>query len=89
MPPPSPRQELEQLVLDQIQTFSQSAKMTDAAILEYHLRYYRIVTLYRETDRIARTEAEAKEALLDEILEGLVTLSTEKSSRNWPEPSEF
>jgi len=40
MPAPSLQQEVEQLVLEQICAFKQSAKMNDGDILEYRLRPY-------------------------------------------------
>ena len=88
MPLPGPRQELEELVLEQIWMFNQPAKMSDAEILEYHLRHHRILALYGEVDRIARTEAEAKATLLNELLEELVTLCSAETAGSRPGPSE-
>lgn len=53
MPATSPRlrQELDQLVLQQVQAFKQSTIMNDQDILELHLRFYRIRMLLREMDQ--------------------------------------
>ena len=52
---PSHKHELEELVSQQIQAFQHVATMDDRDIFEYHLRHFRIMALYRENDRIART----------------------------------
>ena len=44
--------EVEELVSQQIQAFKNVAPMDDRDIFEYHLRYFRIIRLYREIDRI-------------------------------------
>lgn len=50
-----PSREMEELLSQQIQTFKSGAKMNDREIFEYHLRHFRIMALYREIDRMART----------------------------------
>jgi hypothetical protein len=52
---PSHHHELEELVSQQIQVFKNVATMDARDIFEYHLRHFRIMTLYREVDRISRT----------------------------------
>jgi hypothetical protein len=44
--------EVNDLVLEQIFTFKQPADFDDRQLLEYHLRHLRIMTLYRELDRV-------------------------------------
>jgi hypothetical protein len=51
---PSLKSEVEELVLEQIRAFKQSAAMYDLDIFEYHLRYYQIMVLYGQLDRLAR-----------------------------------
>jgi hypothetical protein len=51
MPTPSLAQQIDELVLEQIRTFKESVTMDDEGILEYHLRHYQIMTLYKEMDR--------------------------------------
>jgi len=51
----NPKREAEELISQQIQAFKNAATMEDGDILEYHLRHFRIMVLYREMDRIART----------------------------------
>ncbi len=60
MPAPSLEQEIEHLVLEQIRTFKQSAKMDTAEIFEYHLRHYQIMLLYMEKDLISRVQSTAR-----------------------------
>jgi hypothetical protein len=64
MPAPSLEQELEQLVLEQVRTFKLSAKMNDSEMLEYHLRYYRIMMLYHEMDRIEKSKSARRKGWL-------------------------
>src|SRR5262249_21492859 len=49
------KHELEELVSQQIHVLKNVAPMDDRDIFEYHLRHFRIMALYREIDRIART----------------------------------
>jgi len=56
MPAPSPEQEIEQLVQEQIRVFTHPKKLDDRDILEFHLRHYRIRQLRQEVHRIARSE---------------------------------
>lgn len=44
--------EVNDLVLEQIFAFKQAANLDDRQLLEYHLRHLRILTLYRELDRV-------------------------------------
>jgi hypothetical protein len=54
-------QEVSDLVLEQILAFKQPSALDDPQLLEYHLRYLRILTLYRELDRVGWERArEAK-----------------------------
>ena len=54
MPMIKPSQsEVEEPVSKQIQVFKNVVPMDDRDIFEYHLRYFRIMALYREMDRIA------------------------------------
>jgi len=50
MPATSRKQEVEQLVVEQIRVFTQPEKMNDMEMFEYHLRHHRILELYREMD---------------------------------------
>jgi len=50
----SQKDEVEQLVLEQIYAFKQTAAMNDRDIFEYHLRHYKIMTIYSQPDRSAR-----------------------------------
>ena len=52
---PSHNRELEELVSQPVQAFKNFAEMDDRDIFEYHLRYFRIMALYREMDRIGKT----------------------------------
>jgi hypothetical protein len=47
------QRELEELVLEQIYALKQTSAMSDRDILEFHLRHYQIVMLYRRLDRNA------------------------------------
>lgn len=51
---PRPKDEVNDLVLEQIYLFKQPANLTDANLLEYHLRHLQIMTLYRELDQAMR-----------------------------------
>ena len=44
------KDEVEQLVLEQIYAFKQTAAMNDHDIFEYHLRHYKIMTIYDQLD---------------------------------------
>jgi hypothetical protein len=61
---PSPEQEVEQLVLEQIRIFKQTEHMSDSDIVEYHLRHYRILFLYRERKRMATAKDHPDNILL-------------------------
>jgi len=52
---PSHKREVEELVSQQIQGFKNGATMDDPDLVEYHLRHFRIMALYLEIDRLART----------------------------------
>ena len=58
---PSLKRELEELVLEQIHTLKQQAKMTDRDILEYHLRHYRIMVIYWQLDRLSRLDEPSRQ----------------------------
>ena len=45
------RNEVEELVLEQIRAFKEVRTLDDRDILEYHLRYYQIMALFRQLDR--------------------------------------
>lgn len=66
MPATSPglKQEVDQLVLQQIEAFKQSASMNDRDILELHLRFYLIRTLFREMDQQTQGRQSPTEASL-------------------------
>ena len=51
------KSEVEELVLEQIQVFKQSAPMDDPDIFEYRLRHNWIKVLYGQLDRLARATA--------------------------------
>lgn len=57
---PSPMREVEQLIAEQIRLFKQSVSLDDRDLLEYHLRHYFIMTLYREMDRDKAISLEPK-----------------------------
>lgn len=57
---PSPMREVEQLIADQVRLFKQSVRLEGRDLLEYHLRHYRIMTLYREMDRDKAMSIEPK-----------------------------
>jgi hypothetical protein len=46
------KHEVSDLVLEQIFAFKQPVDIDDRLLLEYHLRHQRIMTLYRELDRV-------------------------------------
>ena len=48
------QQELEELVQQQIQAFKARKLLSERDILEFHLRHYRIRTLFEEMDRQLR-----------------------------------
>jgi len=48
---PSLKHEVNDLVLEQIHTLKQPTDLTEPELLEYHLRYQRIMTLYQELER--------------------------------------
>jgi hypothetical protein len=50
---PTLRQEVEDLVLEQIHAFKRPADMNDHDLFEYHLRHYLIMTLYQKLDGAA------------------------------------
>jgi hypothetical protein len=52
MTSPSLRREVNDLVLEQVYAFKEPTDIDDRHLLEYHLRHLRIMTLYRELDRI-------------------------------------
>jgi hypothetical protein len=54
---PSLEREVEELVLEQIHLFKQSAALDDFDIFEYHLRHYQIMVLYGRLDRLGRVDA--------------------------------
>src|SRR5215469_16875368 len=54
------KSEVEELVLEQIHVFKQSAAMDDGDLLEYHLRHYQIMSLYGQLDRLARAQARTR-----------------------------
>jgi hypothetical protein len=56
MPALSLQHEVERLVLEQIRTLKQPAKMNDSEILEYHLRHCQIMALYHAMKRDAKAE---------------------------------
>jgi hypothetical protein len=47
---PTLRQEVEELVLEQIRAFKRPADMNDYDLFECHLRHYVIMTLYHKLD---------------------------------------
>jgi hypothetical protein len=61
---PSFEQEVEQLVVEQIRKFKKTERMSDSDIVEYHLRHYRILFLYRERERMATTKDDPDNILL-------------------------
>jgi|HubBroStandDraft_2_1064218.scaffolds.fasta_scaffold614946_2 hypothetical protein len=48
---PSLKREVEELIADQVRLFKQPVSLDERDLLEYHLRHYFIMTLYRELDR--------------------------------------
>jgi hypothetical protein len=52
--PPRPKDQINDLVLEQIYLFKQPTNMTDSQLFEYHLRHLQIMTLYRKLDRAVR-----------------------------------
>ena len=50
------KNEVEQLVLEQIYAFKQTAAMNDNDIFEYHLRHYKIMTIYIQLDHSDRAQ---------------------------------
>ena len=48
------QRELEELVLEQIYALKKTSAMNERDILEFHLRHYQIVMLYRRLDRNAK-----------------------------------
>ena len=48
---PSLSQQIDELVLEQIRTFKETASLNDDEIFEYHLRHYQIMLLYAEMDQ--------------------------------------
>ena len=44
----SRREQIEDLIVEQIRIFKQPAKMCEADLFEFHLRHYEINVLYRE-----------------------------------------
>jgi len=54
------QREVDQLIDLQIATLSQESPLTSVQLLEYRLRFEKIQTLYRELDRIKRTERAIK-----------------------------
>jgi len=63
MPTPSLAQQIEELVLEQVRTFKESVTMDYEGILEYHLRHYQIMTLYKEMDRNRKLGARSEGSL--------------------------
>ena len=61
---PSLEQEVEQLVAEQIRIFKETEHMSDSDIVEYHLRHYRILLLYRERERMATAKDDPDNILL-------------------------
>ena len=51
---PRPKDEVDDLVLEQIYLFKQPANLTDLQLLEYHLCHLKIMTLCRELDQAGR-----------------------------------
>jgi len=49
---PCLRHDVDDLILEQIHTFKEPARLTDSEIFEYHLRHRQILELYRELDSI-------------------------------------
>jgi hypothetical protein len=46
------KREMDDLVLEQVIVFKEATDLRDRQLLEYHLRHFRIMTLYRELDKI-------------------------------------
>jgi hypothetical protein len=53
---PRPKDQVNDLVLEQIYLFKQPTNMTDSQLFEYQLRHLQIMTLYRKLDRAVRLE---------------------------------
>jgi len=60
---PSLKREVEELIADQVRLFKQPVSLDDRDLLEYHLRHYFIMTLYRELDRGKATAIDTKPQL--------------------------
>jgi len=54
IPQAKQKDEVNDLVLEQIYLLKQPANLTDSELLEYHLRHLQIMTLYRKLDQAVR-----------------------------------
>jgi hypothetical protein len=73
---PGLKQEVNELVLDQIRLLEQSSKLNKMELFEYRLRHCRIMELYVEMDRIASDEVRLETRLTPhgDVLRGLACL---------------